>query len=151
MRLPIQGSLFDLPKETKAEKLAHAVDTEALSDLAFLYAITSAGTNSGIRFMATLEDAKKWCSDDSSKGVYMGTEWAYAYTSVANFIKFYYGDCYSEEFEQPVLNISKLYDNGKWDGKIAAAGCKKIGLNEFAGVLEPLGVMVVRCEKENVK
>ena len=98
------------------------VDIEGLSNFAFLFTATEKGTNSGVKFMATVEDAKKWCSSEESKGILHGTKWAYFWTSVS---------------------ISGLIDNGAWDEKIAASGCKKIGLNEFKAVLTPYGVEVI--------
>lgn len=113
------------------------VDIEGLSNFAFLFTATEKGTNSGVKFMATVEDAKKWCSSEESKGILHGTKWAYFWTSVSNFIGCHWGA------GTPMLNISGLIDNGAWDEKIAASGCKKIGLNEFKAVLTPYGVEVI--------
>lgn len=112
------------------------VDLDGLSKFAFLYTGTETGKNSGIKFMATIEDAQKWCSSPASKGVIHGTKWAYFFTSVANFIGCHWGT------EKPILDITKLFDNGEWDERIAASGCQKIGLDEIAQVLKPLGVEV---------
>lgn len=113
------------------------VDIKGLEDLAFLYTATEKGTNSGIRFMATIDDAKKWCSDPASCGVIGGTRWAYMFTSVANFIGCHWG------LEKPVLDIRDLKDNGEWDGKIANSGCRKIDLREFRKVLKPFWIEVL--------
>ena len=104
--------------------------------MAFLYTATEKGTNSGIRFMATVEDAQKWCASPLSKGYLGGTEWAYFWTTVATFIGFYWGT------ERPVLDISRYSDNGEWDERIAETGCKKIGLREFKKTLSPFGIEV---------
>lgn len=120
------------------------VDLKGLEAFAFLYTATEKGTNSGIRFMATIEDAKKWCSSDNSKGVIKGTRWAYMFTTVANFIGCHWG------LEKPVLDIRKMKDNGEWDERIAATGCHKIGFDEFKKVLSPFGLVVVDNQNDSM-
>jgi hypothetical protein len=43
---------------------------------------------------------------------------------------------------KPVIDISGLVDNGSWDSRIEATGCRKVDLRDFRKVLEPLGVEV---------
>ena len=134
----MQISLF-APEETplppKAD--AHAgVDMEALRNLAFLYTATETGTNSGIRFMMTLEDAQAWCELPISRGRHYETEWAYFYTSVANFVTCYWCG------RAPAIDLTGAADDGSWDERIAAHGFKKISIWDFEKVLRPLGVAV---------
>lgn len=66
-----QLSLFDT--ETPQEPPSQAAPDEhphraELENLAFLYTAAMKGGSSGIKFMATLEDAQKWCSSKDSQG-----------------------------------------------------------------------------------
>lgn len=133
-------ALFDLTPDLvvmpKPEQ--PVIDVEALSELAFLYTATATGSNSGIRFMASVEDAQKWCSSDVSMGAHYDAEWHYQWTSVLNFLR---RDSRYGVFDA-VIDVAGLVDNGSWDERIAATGCKKIDLHDFKTVLEPLGVEV---------
>lgn len=133
-------ALFDLTPDlvVMPKPEVPVIDVDALKNLAFLYTATATGSNSGIRFMASVEDAKKWCSSDVSKGAHYDAEWHYQWTSVLNFIQRdegYVG-------VKPVIDISGLVDNGSWDSRIEATGCRKVDLRDFRKVLEPLGVEV---------
>lgn len=133
-------ALFDLTPDlvVMPKPEVPVIDVDALENLAFLYTATATGSNSGIRFMASVEDAKKWCSSDVSKGAHYDAEWHYQWTSVLNFIQRdegYVG-------VKPVIDISGLVDNGSWDSRIEATGCRKVDLRDFRKVLEPLGVEV---------
>lgn len=109
-----------------------------LHDLAFLYTGTEKGNNSGIRFMMTVKDAQTWCSSPISTGVLHGTRWVYFYTSVYNYLTCHWGT------KNPTISIQKLKDNGSWDERINDLGLEKIGFNDFAAVLNPLGVKVIK-------
>ena len=104
---------------------------------ALLYTATETGKHSGIRFMMTTPDAKAWCSSPLSAGAVYGSQWAYFYTTVANFTRCHWGP------QAPKIVIAGLVDNGRWDRRIESPGLTKIGLKEFAGVLTPLGVDVI--------
>ena len=135
----VQLNLFaanDTPVPPKPNPHA-GVDMEALHDLAILYTATELGNNSGIRFMMTVEDAMKWCEAPVSRGSLMGTEWAYFWTRVSNFITCYWLN------DAPCIDFRDASDDGSWDQRIADAGCKKISAWEFSKVLNPLGVQVV--------
>lgn len=133
-----QLTLFDVRAEAAASPRDERLSLSALEDYALLYTATSTGTNSGIRFMMTLDDARRWCSSPESSGVLYGTEWAYYFTSVARFLN--RGDVYGH---LDVLDLRNTADNGTWDERIAAAGCVKISLHEIPAVLRPLGVTVL--------
>ena len=119
--------LFDVPD---TDPLEREVDWRALDELAFIYTATERGNHSGIRFAASRDDAQRWCESDVSRGVMLGTEWAYFWTSCATFLRAY----------PPPLVLTGLFDNREWDDRIAAAGVKKINLDELPGLLRPLGV-----------
>ena len=117
-------TLFDLPgSATPAPTVVTPIaDWAALESLAFLYTATALGNNSGIRFMLTVPDAKVWCSSPESRGIGRGAEWAYFWTSVANWLRNYQGDGDAYGAHRYEVDVSKLEDNGEWDDKIAAAG-----------------------------
>lgn len=108
---------------------------DRLQDYAFLYTGTEKGNYSGIRFMLTTDQAKQWCSSGISRGVFYGTEWAYFFTTVRQFIDVY---------GQPI-DLSGLNDNGQWDERLESLGLEKIALDEIPGVLVKYGVEAVGC------
>ena len=138
-------TLFDLDRSMLrvAEPEPLAVDAEGLARMAFLYTCTETGTATGVRFMATVPDAMRWCSSDLSRGVLHGTEWAYCWTSVWNFVQHREG-WVPEYGGRPSLTIKldPAADSGDWDERIASTGCQMIRLREIPGVLAPLGVEV---------
>ena len=141
-----QLALFntEAPQEPPAQAATGAHPHRAeLENLAFLYTAAMAGGSSGIKFMATLEDAQKWCSSPTSRGQLGGSPWAYFYTTVWNFAHYHndFTGTYRTDTELEI-SLDKLHDNGEWDERIAATGCKKIALDEIAAILEPLGVKV---------
>lgn len=113
------------------------INFAALNDFALLYTATEKGNNSGIRFALTREDALRWCSLDVSRGVLHGTQWAYFWTSLRRFSS--RDDC----SQAPEITIVLSADDGRWDTRIALAGCTKIPLTEFRQKFEPLGLTVV--------
>lgn len=136
-------SLFDddeIPDLTPNTNTTH---DEALASWAFLYTATEKGNSTGIKFMATIEDAMRWCSSDASKGQYHGTRWSYFYTSVLNFVRHHRGDADTYGEYEYLLELNGLEDNGAWDERIAASGCQMVKLDEIPAVLEPLGVKCV--------
>ena len=141
----MSADLFSLLDEDERSDLTPptpTADTETLDRYAFLYTATDKGHATGIKSMATREDAIRWCSSPVSRGMIHGSHWAYFWTSVLNFVRHHTGDAeiYGEHAYQ--LNLNGLVDNGEWDERIAAAGCKMIKHHEIAAVLEPLGVTV---------
>ena len=132
-----QASLFDLMEAPRAVPEVKGINRDALARYALLYTATEKGNHTDPHFMMTVEDAMAWCESSISRGNMHGTNWAYFWTSVLNFI-----DCYWMGRE-PVMDISGVTDNGQWDERIASLGLRKISVNEFAQVLEPLGVTVV--------
>lgn len=134
-----QLDLFDArPLLAVIPDTRRAVDLDALDDLAFLYTATSAGNNSGIRFMMSLVDAMAWCQSPKSRGIGRGAEWAFFWTTVPKFLTCYEGP--SSRFWR--LDLSQCVDDGRCDADIAALGLTKIGLDEIAAVLTPMGVEV---------
>lgn len=123
-------------KDGRPSKRARVLNPQ-LSEWAFLYTSTEKGNNSGIRFLMTLDHAQQWCDSDVSRGVLMGTKWAYFFTTVARYLEV---TCPTVE---PRLDIGGCYDNGEWDERIAALGLKKIDLVHCRRILGPLGVRVV--------
>lgn len=137
----MQPALFDTTPfvVAPAKPDPHAgVDMDALRQLAFLYTATETGNHSGIRCMMSVEDAKAWCSSPVSRGRHYRVEWAFFWTSVANFVTCYW--CGRE----PEIDISKEFDNGEWDERMANVGVTKISLDDIADTLRPLGVKVAR-------
>lgn len=120
-------TLFDPPDPVVADD---GIDWEGLEDVALLYTATDRGNHSGIKFAASREDAQAWCESAVSRGNIHGTDWAYFWTSAATFLRAF----------PPPLVLTGLVDNGEWDERIAAAGVRKIALDELADQLTPLGV-----------
>ncbi len=133
-----QLSIFDfMDCEQKTEQKEEVSISESLADYAFLYTGTATGSNSGIHFMMTIDDAMAWCESNLSHGVYLGNPWAYFFTSVQNFIGCHWGT------HKPTLDFRKSKDNGKYDDKITSLGLKKYGFKEIHDILTPLGVEVL--------
>jgi hypothetical protein len=130
------NTLFDVSEyvTTRANGQPTVLDAldQRLRDYAFLYTGTAKGNYSGIRFMLTTEQAKQWCSSDMSRGVLYGTEWAYFFTTVWQFVQVY---------GQPI-DLGGLEDNGQWDERLESLGLEKIALDEIAAVLRKYGVEI---------
>lgn len=133
----IKRPIIDLEYEDFATEEWQPLNDPELEKWAFLYTATQAGDHSGVRFILSVEDAKKWCSLKVSSGVISGGRWAYFWTSIANYFNGFM------KGEEPKLDLSREVDNGTWDERIAKAGCKKIGLDKFAEFLTPFGIKVV--------
>jgi hypothetical protein len=87
--------------------------------------------------MMSLDDARAWCDSPLSRGSAHQTEWAFFYTSVANFISCYWRG------EDPEIDLSGCVDDGRYDEAIRSLGLKKIHLVEIRNVLRPYGVGIV--------
>lgn len=135
-------TLFDVdPPARPVPATDPGVDWDALDDIALLFTASEKGNNSGIRFAMSREHARAWCSSDLSRGNLHGTNWAYFFTSVSNFVRCHWGP---KEPKEPKIVIAKLVDNGQWDARIASLGLAKIALADLPALLTPLGVEVVR-------
>ena len=115
------------------------MEQDPLDEWALLFTASkiSRSSTGGIRFMMTVDDAKAWCSSDRSRGVLMGGEWAYFFYTVNDFLKAW------PHPKGKVLDFSKCFDNGKYDGTIASMGLRKYNYAEIAEILAPLGVKVI--------
>lgn len=135
----IQHDLFGQSAPYARRPRRTEIDLEALDRFAILYTATEAGNNSGIRFAMSCEDARTWCAHEFSRGCLHGTEWAYFWTSLRNFI---FRDAeYSDD--ECSIEVNRKMDNGSWDARILAAGCTKIDVSDFRHVFGPLGVKIV--------
>lgn len=137
------GDLLSLLDDTP-ELVAPGLDTEALSQWAFLYTCTEKGTSTGVKFMATVPDAQAWCSSPLSRGQMHGTRWMYCWTSVLNYSRHHSGD--ADVYGQPTrlrVDLTGCTDDGTWDERITSTGCRMVKLDEIADVLGPLGIEVV--------
>ncbi|VDG76196.1 Uncharacterised protein [Actinobaculum suis] len=144
-----QLALFaDAPAETTDSEATRVEDLDGLEKYAFLYTATAAGNNSGVRFMATVEDARKWCSSDLSRGVIHGTPWAYFWTSVPAFLECHWGEAYGDLQHSTtgvlrdgaILDMRQAADSGEWDERIASTGCRKIPFSEMGKLLARFGI-----------
>lgn len=134
-----QLTLFDeLPpvEYVPSRKDKPTIDLDALEDYAILYTATETGKNSGIHYVMTTEDAQKWCSSPVSRGQYMGSEWAYFWTSVKNYLTCVWMG------ESDELDLTMLTDNGSWDAKLDAVGVKKIPVKDLPELFKPFGIKV---------
>ena len=131
------ATLFDASEYlVKKEQARPAIDVSALEGYAFLYTATAKGNCSGVRFAATVEHAMRWCESDVSKGVLHGTQWAYFWTAVPNFLKRWGFD----EIEFDAFDLSEVIDDGSWDERVASTGCKMLKRREIADLLNSAGV-----------
>ena len=139
MEKNMQPTLFD-----EIEKRDKEIRNEKeLDNWALLYTATAKGNNSGVHFMMTMEDARKWCSSELSRGVYMGAEWAYFFTSVKNFAYCHWGGNHSTNRRVGCIDLRHYVDNSKWDEKIKALGLKKYDMHDMKRILEPLVIEVL--------
>ena len=89
--IPTQLTLFDLSEFTESGEPKAAISDD-VDNYAFLYTSTETGKASGIHFMMTLNDARKFCESPVSQGCTHGIRWAYFWTSVRNYVE-QYGEC----------------------------------------------------------
>lgn len=130
------------PAEEVAVQAHDIADLDALNRYAFLYTSTDKGNATGIRFMATTEDAQKWCESDLSCGVMHGSRWAYFWTAVGTYLVNREGWIPGRGLPNLTLPLVLEADNGQWDERIESTGCRMIRLPEIERVLRPLGVDV---------
>jgi hypothetical protein len=120
---------------------------EQLKQLAFLYTCSFKGGASGIRFMLSIEDAKKLCSDPRSKGVSHGSCWAYFFTTVYSYV--HKDDTYADMVNPLARStgnrieiVAKGADDGSFDEILKDLGCEKIAIKDIPEALRWLGVDV---------
>ena len=123
-------------RKTKQEKQQEREHNREFGEsYAFLYTATEKGNATDIHFMMTLDDAKKWCSLDVSRGNFHGTKWAYFFTTVENFFFCHWGGHAADTFK-------RWRDNGLWDQKISDAGLRKIGFDDAERLLRINGYLI---------
>lgn len=133
----------------KAEQLS-LFDTEpapvtrigALSEIALVYTTTEKANSSGIRFATSIADAKKFCSDNRTRGVVHGTQWAFMWTKASTWIQVL------SDTENPVIDLKGMRDDGSRDQLISELGVSKIDLADFPEVFTPLGVQVKNAPRK---
>ncbi|WIK62602.1 hypothetical protein [Gleimia europaea] len=138
-----QLSIFDAldtPAPSKPQAAPHC-DLDALADIALVYTTTEKANSTGIRFATSVDDAQKFCSDDRTRGVLHGTQWAFMWTKASTWIQVL------SDAENPVIDLDGMTDDGSRDGLIAELGVSKIDLTEFPRVFGPLGVRVKNAPK----
>lgn len=126
---PQQLSLFDIGPAPVAE-------VDALSEIALAYTTTEKANSTGIRFATSVADAQKFCSDDRTRGVLHGTQWAFMWTKASTWIQVL------SSTDAPVIDLKGMTDDGSRDSLIEELGINKIELHDFPKVFEPLGVQV---------
>lgn len=151
-----QETLFDFDTSETPEidpdtlEEPDAIDWDELDQYAFLYTATEKGNSTGVKFMATIPDAQAWCASKESQGQLRGVRWAYYWTSVKNYAAFHWGLTFGDtahsismtKRDKHVLDLSKEKDNGQWDERIAASGCRKIGFVQMREILAQFGIDV---------
>lgn len=137
-----QATLFNVDRPKPALPQLRQVDEAKLGQIAFLYTATELGNATGIKFGATMEDAKKWCTSPVSRGSLHGTKWAYFWTSALNYCRYHFGDLDTYGGDGLYLDLRGLRDNGLWDERLAAAGVTKIPLAELGHLVASCGVTV---------
>lgn len=143
MSVQQQLSIFDeldTPAPSKPQAAPHC-DLDALADIALVYTTTEKANSTGIRFATNVDDAQKFCSDDRTRGVLHGTQWAFMWTKASTWIQVL------SSTDAPVMDLDGMTDDGSRDGLIAELGVSKIDLTEFPQVFGPLGVRVKNAPK----
>lgn len=138
-----QLSIFDeldTPAPSKPQAAPHC-DLDALADIALVYTTTEKATSTGIRFATSVGDAQKFCSDDRTRGVLHGTQWAFMWTKASTWIQVL------SSTDAPVMDLDGMTDDGSRDELISELGISKIDLADFPGVFGPLGVHVENAPK----
>ena len=136
------------PKKPLPEDAIDAETRQALQNYALLYTATQRGTqktnSTQIRFMMSVEDARKFCESDLSEGKMYGSQWCYCWTSVWNFL-------YKAWTAGQGIVIDSMADNGSYDSKIENLGCKKYGARDMYEILSKLGVQItIRGSKQRL-
>lgn len=118
-----QLDLFNFKSVDK--KTEHILDVreKCPDDIAIVWTATELGNNSDPHYFLNVEDAKKLCSDQRSKGVLHGTKWAFFWSSLKNYCGNYY------DLTDGGLDMSKFYDNGSRDWLLDELQIKKITLD----------------------
>ena len=114
---------------------------KTIDDYSFLFTSSEKSGYGGVKFMMTTEDAKKFCSDNRSKG----NMWAYFFTSIKNHI------LANNTKPYPAIDLSSRIhgDNGSFDWLIEELGLEKIPLSEAAKIISGFGIPIkVRVQKE---
>lgn len=123
-----QLMLFDEPPLPKHPSKPSG--EQVLRSLAVLYTATEKGNSTGPRYIMTVEDAMKFCSDPRSGGAVHGTRWAFFWSSLYN-----YANCYwmrSEEDDGPqYIDLTSLYDDGRFDWLIKELGIAPVSLEKL--------------------
>lgn len=140
-----QIDLFGFTQKTtsqeKSERLKKNHDSVP-QNIAIIYTGTECGNFSGPKYFMKIDDAKKFCSDERSKGVLHGTKWAFFWTSLANYVGCYW------DLSEHGIDFSHFFDNGSRDGLLAELGIEKLDPREVFGTLEKCGIHVItRLEK----
>lgn len=149
-----QATLDDLlgltAKDAQPAKAADPTDLSSLDQYAFLYTATEKGNTTGIKMIMTVDDARKWCSSPLSRGQLHGTQWAYFWTTIANYVGYHWGVIYHDVAhalsvrarEDRVIDLTEMEDNGLWNEKIASTGARKLSLADLAPVFDGLGITI---------
>ncbi|MBD5406314.1 MAG: hypothetical protein HDR56_01685 [Treponema sp.] len=103
------GSLFDFPTESKKEERIRLARENAPDNIALVYTATAHGKASCGHFFMKIEDAKKFCSSPKSKGVLLGNEWAFFWTSLKNYLGNFL------DLTEHGIDFSKFCENGSKD------------------------------------
>ena len=116
------------PPEPTAAEIARAA-----SDLCFLFTVSEHTRGGKVHFLVSRDEAMRFCSDDRTKGVYMGGKWMYCWTSVDNaFVS----------MNDKIVIGRNVTDNGKYDDLLHELRIKPIPLSDYKKTLEPLGFKV---------
>lgn len=125
------------------------INFDKLQDYAFIYTV-SRGGSSGIKFMLSTEDARKWCSSDKSKGGWGMRAWISMYTSAYNFLFVAWTACTADKLQ---LDLSKCKDDGREDKDLKELGLTKYDFVAIKKILADYGfnVKLPRETKESSK
>lgn len=123
--------------DPKAKRIEDAYNA-APDDVALLYTATECGNATGGHFFMTIDDAKKFCSDERSSGVLHGTRWAFIWTSLKNYVGNYW------DLTLHGVDFTKFSDNGSRDALCDAIGVHPLDPLKVFRDLEAAGIRVKR-------
>lgn len=124
-------------RNEKAERIDAARDA-APENIALLYTCTACGNSTGGHFFMEIDDAKKFCDDDRSRGVLHGTPWAFFWTSLKNYCGNYW------DLTLHGVDFSKFCDNGTRDKLCDEIGVHPLNPLRVFDELERGGISVKR-------
>lgn len=112
-------------------------------DLALVYLVTQKGGFAGNLWLLHIEDAKKFCSDDCSKGRgNFGGEWCFMWTALSHFFNDDEAAQQNKTTQGKLMPFVFIRDTGKQDKDFERLGIVKPSIKEVSETLEQAGYFI---------